>query len=213
MPDMRERWALILGASSGFGEATALALAAAGYNICGVHLDRRQAMAHVEEIKSKKERSIKEQDFEGIVAAILKREELGSTGIVNPSYECGDIVRVKRDKAKVEVAVQIVERWILAVLRKRVHVAHAVDDAGHELRTPITVIRGQLELLSDDPKERKATIFITFRAPSLIFPEAKLRRYGTGSVIHFMKRLQCQTTTLPIWSMSGILATVARRVV
>jgi enoyl-[acyl-carrier protein] reductase III len=52
MPDNRERWALILGASSGFGEATALALAAAGYNICGVHLDRRQAMAHVEEVKA-----------------------------------------------------------------------------------------------------------------------------------------------------------------
>src|SRR5690606_1250325 len=33
-----------------------------------------------------------------------------------------------------------------------------VDDAGHELRTPITVIRGQLELLADDPDERKATI-------------------------------------------------------
>ena len=47
----RARWALILGASSGFGEATALALAAAGYNICGVHLDRRQGMAHVEEIR------------------------------------------------------------------------------------------------------------------------------------------------------------------
>lgn len=29
-----------------------------------------------------------------------------------------------------------------------------VDDAGHELRTPITIIRGQLELLSDDPVER-----------------------------------------------------------
>lgn len=28
--------------------------------------------------------------------------KLGSTGIVNPSYECGDIVRVKRDKAKVD---------------------------------------------------------------------------------------------------------------
>ena len=52
MPDERERWALILGASSGFGEATSLALAAAGYNICGVHLDRRQGMAHVEEIKA-----------------------------------------------------------------------------------------------------------------------------------------------------------------
>ena len=33
-----------------------------------------------------------------------------------------------------------------------------VDDAGHELRTPITVVRGHLELLSEDPEERKATI-------------------------------------------------------
>jgi signal transduction histidine kinase len=32
------------------------------------------------------------------------------------------------------------------------------DDAGHELRTPITVIRGQLEVLGDDPDERAATI-------------------------------------------------------
>ena len=29
-----------------------------------------------------------------------------------------------------------------------------LDDAGHELRTPITVIRGHLELLGDDPVER-----------------------------------------------------------
>ena len=53
MADERERWGLILGASSGFGEATSLALASAGYNICGVHLDRRQSMAHVDEIKAK----------------------------------------------------------------------------------------------------------------------------------------------------------------
>jgi len=33
-----------------------------------------------------------------------------------------------------------------------------VDDAGHELRTPITVIRGQLEVLGDDPVERAATV-------------------------------------------------------
>ncbi len=33
-----------------------------------------------------------------------------------------------------------------------------VDDAGHELRTPITVIRGHLELLSEDPQERAATL-------------------------------------------------------
>lgn len=32
-----------------------------------------------------------------------------------------------------------------------------LDDAGHELRTPITIIRGHLELLEDDPEEREAT--------------------------------------------------------
>jgi two-component system, OmpR family, sensor kinase len=32
-----------------------------------------------------------------------------------------------------------------------------LDDAGHELRTPITVIRGHVELEGDDPDERRAT--------------------------------------------------------
>ncbi len=42
--DDRPRWALILGASSGFGAATALALADDGFNIFGVHLDRRSTL-------------------------------------------------------------------------------------------------------------------------------------------------------------------------
>lgn len=33
-----------------------------------------------------------------------------------------------------------------------------LDDAGHELRTPITIVRGHLELLGDDPRERKEAI-------------------------------------------------------
>jgi two-component system OmpR family sensor kinase len=32
------------------------------------------------------------------------------------------------------------------------------DDAGHELRTPITVIRGHLELMGDDPEDRRRTV-------------------------------------------------------
>ena len=52
MTDERERWALILGASSGMGEATAIALAKAGYKIAGIHLDFRAALAHVEEVKA-----------------------------------------------------------------------------------------------------------------------------------------------------------------
>jgi NAD(P)-dependent dehydrogenase (short-subunit alcohol dehydrogenase family) len=46
------RWALVLGASSGFGEAAVRALAAAGYDIAGVHLDRKAGLKHVEEIKT-----------------------------------------------------------------------------------------------------------------------------------------------------------------
>ncbi len=33
-----------------------------------------------------------------------------------------------------------------------------INDASHELRTPITIIRGHLELLGDDPEERRETI-------------------------------------------------------
>jgi signal transduction histidine kinase len=35
-----------------------------------------------------------------------------------------------------------------------------VSDAGHELRTPITIIRGHLELLGDDPEERRETLAV-----------------------------------------------------
>ena len=45
------KWALILGASSGFGEGAARALAQAGYDIVGVHLDRKAGMEHVAEIR------------------------------------------------------------------------------------------------------------------------------------------------------------------
>ena len=43
-------WALVLGASSGFGEAVSVALARAGMNIFGVHLDRKATLGNVERI-------------------------------------------------------------------------------------------------------------------------------------------------------------------
>ncbi len=33
-----------------------------------------------------------------------------------------------------------------------------LDDAGHELKTPLTIVRGHLELLGDDPSERRETV-------------------------------------------------------
>jgi enoyl-[acyl-carrier protein] reductase III len=43
-------WALVLGASSGFGAATSLALARAGLNIFGVHLDRKSTLPNAERL-------------------------------------------------------------------------------------------------------------------------------------------------------------------
>lgn len=46
-------WALILGASSGFGGASAIELARTGLDIFGVHLDRRGTLKNAEDIISK----------------------------------------------------------------------------------------------------------------------------------------------------------------
>ena len=49
---LQGRWALILGASSGFGAATARALADAGMNIFGVHLDMRATLPRAKQVIS-----------------------------------------------------------------------------------------------------------------------------------------------------------------
>lgn len=49
----KQPWALVLGASSGFGGASAIELARAGMNIFGVHLDRRDRWPAIEELQGK----------------------------------------------------------------------------------------------------------------------------------------------------------------
>lgn len=50
---VKGKWALVLGASSGFGEAISLELSKVGMNIVGVHLDRKATLPHAEEVAAK----------------------------------------------------------------------------------------------------------------------------------------------------------------
>lgn len=62
-------WALILGASSGFGGAAAVELAKTGFNIFGVHLDRKATMPMVEEVMQKIQATGRQAIFFNINAA------------------------------------------------------------------------------------------------------------------------------------------------
>lgn len=69
MSDNQTRSVLILGASSGFGEAAALEFARSGYDVYGVHLDRRAGLKHVEEIQAEIDRIGRASRFFNINAA------------------------------------------------------------------------------------------------------------------------------------------------
>ncbi|MDA2935077.1 SDR family oxidoreductase, partial [Acidobacteria bacterium AH-259-D05] len=72
---LENQWALILGASSGFGAATSLELARAGMNIFGVHLDRKSTMHNVEEMRRQIEETGRESMFFNINAANHDKRE------------------------------------------------------------------------------------------------------------------------------------------
>lgn len=72
-----KKWAVILGASSGFGAAASLELAKSGFNIFGVHFDRRAAMPSVRKHRSKlRAAGAKELYFNMNAADDEKREEV-----------------------------------------------------------------------------------------------------------------------------------------
>jgi enoyl-[acyl-carrier protein] reductase III len=68
-----QKWALILGASSGFGGATSLALARNGYHIVGVHLDRRSTLVNAESIAGEIRNLNREAHFFNVNAADVER--------------------------------------------------------------------------------------------------------------------------------------------
>ncbi len=88
------QWALILGASSGFGEATARELASRGYDVCGVHLDRRIALPHVAEITGAIQAAGREALFFNVNAADEEKRRLVLDAVAERVRSDGGSVRV-----------------------------------------------------------------------------------------------------------------------
>lgn len=68
-------------------------------------------------------------------------------------------IEVETDDEVAELAAtfnQMLDRLEAAFAAQRTF----IDDAGHELRTPITVIMGQLEVMGDDPDDRERTLAV-----------------------------------------------------
>ena len=86
-----QQWALILGASSGFGEATVLELAALGMNIFGVHLDRRETLPHAQEVLEK----IRALGREAVAIRADHRAGVNGDAVADAGASVNDYVREK----------------------------------------------------------------------------------------------------------------------
>ena len=89
---MSSKWALVLGASSGFGAATSIELARAGYGVFGVHFDLRSTLPNAVRVQDEVKAAGQEAVFFNINAADAAkrgkalddvREKLGSDGYVH----------------------------------------------------------------------------------------------------------------------------------
>jgi enoyl-[acyl-carrier protein] reductase III len=87
-------WALILGASSGFGGATAVELALNGFDIFGVHLDMRQTLPNAQAIVKTIEDAGQRALFFNVNAADAGKRGDVINAIVKATAEDGSFVRV-----------------------------------------------------------------------------------------------------------------------
>lgn len=94
-PDKEKDYAIILGASSGFGEAVSLELAANGFNIIGIHMDRGSGLKKVEQIKRQITDSGVEALFFNINAASEKNREEVIQSLRSHFSETGSDKKIK----------------------------------------------------------------------------------------------------------------------
>jgi NAD(P)-dependent dehydrogenase (short-subunit alcohol dehydrogenase family) len=95
-PDSSKDYALILGASSGFGEAVAMELASEGFNILGVHMDRGAGITKVEQIK----RQIADHNVETLYFNLNAASDKNREQVIQ---RIQDHFKIKNIKGKIKV--------------------------------------------------------------------------------------------------------------
>jgi NAD(P)-dependent dehydrogenase (short-subunit alcohol dehydrogenase family) len=95
-PDSNKDYALILGASSGFGEAVGLELASEGFNILGVHMDRGASLTKVEQIK----RQITDHKVEALFFNLNAASDKNREQVIQ---RCQDHFKIKNNDGKIKV--------------------------------------------------------------------------------------------------------------
>ncbi len=119
-------WALILGASSGFGEAVSSVLARAGCHIIGVHLDRRATMPNVERIQTEIRAFGREAWFFNVNAAdATRRREV-----------CDEVARRFQERARGETVRVLLHSLAFGSLRP--YVGAEPDDELNEKQIEMT---------------------------------------------------------------------------
>jgi enoyl-[acyl-carrier protein] reductase III len=94
MTDKLSGWALVLGASSGFGGATALELARSGLDIFGVHLDLRSTLPNAEAVVQAIKSEGREAVFFNMNAADAAKRADAIEIMANKTAETNSFVRV-----------------------------------------------------------------------------------------------------------------------
>jgi NAD(P)-dependent dehydrogenase (short-subunit alcohol dehydrogenase family) len=89
-PIRLEGWALVLGASSGFGDAISVGLARAGLHVFGVHLDRKATLPNAERVAADIRAAGREARFFNVNAADADRRAETATSMEATLAERGE---------------------------------------------------------------------------------------------------------------------------